>query len=276
MILSSLAVALTAGLLLGSFLNVCISRLPEHRSIVFPGSHCPRCGAAIRPRDNIPLLSFILLGGRCRACRKPISLRYPLTEAALALLFAGAVSRFPSLPARVEASVLCFLLLGLFFMDVETMRLPDSFTVTGTALGLLQTLLPGHGLGRALHFAELAPFSVPALPPPAAAGAAGAGAAGLLLLVRFLYRTVRREDGLGLGDVKLAAMLGVWLGGLGTALALAIGILLAACTGVLLLAFQGRAARRLPLPFGAFLCAGAGCTLFVGARLLAWYFHFWL
>ncbi len=118
------AAALVSGLLLGSFLNVCIARLPSHRSIAWPGSHCPRCGAAIRPLDNIPLLSFALLRGRCRSCGKPIALRYPLIEAALPLLFIAAAARFPSDGAALEAGAFLFRLLGLFCMDAETLLLP--------------------------------------------------------------------------------------------------------------------------------------------------------
>ena len=267
--------ALLAGLLLGSFLNVCISRLPVHHSIVFPGSHCPRCGAAIRPWHNIPLLSFIVLGGRCRDCRAPIPVRYPLTEAGLAMLFAAVVWRFPASPEKIEGCMLCFLLFGLFWMDAETMRLPDSFTLTGTALGLAQTLLPGRGLAQGLHLTASIPFSAPPVPPLLASGFAGAGAAGLLLVIRWTYRAVRRQEGLGLGDVKLAAMLGVWLGVTGVLLTMVLGVFSAALVGASLTISTGGDARRMPLPFGSFLCAGGVLVLFTGRSLLMWYFHFW-
>ena len=272
---ATLALALPAGLLLGSFLNVCISRLPAHQSIVAPGSRCPRCGAAIRPWHNIPLLSFIVLGGRCRDCRQPISLRYPLVEATLAALFAGTVWRFPAAPANAECGVFCFLLLGLFWMDVETMRLPDSFTLTGTLLGLMQTLLPGRGLAQSLDLTASAPFAIPHLPPLLASCFAAAGSMGLLLAIRSIYRATRQEDGLGLGDVKLAAMVGAWLGITGELLTLALGILSAALVGAFLLARRGRSSGRDPLPLGAFLCTGAAVTIFAGRPLLTWYFHFW-
>ncbi len=266
--------AVTAGLLLGSFLNVCIGRLPVHQSIAWPGSRCPYCLRPIRPWDNIPLLSFVLLRGRCRDCREPISPRYPLIEAALAGLFLASAVRFPTLIGSLEASVFCFLLLGLFSMDAETLRLPDSFTLPGLALGLLQAALPTQSLSTRLDLARNAPFPVTRLAPFVSSLVAAAGAAGLLLLIGMLYRLIRKREGLGLGDVKLAAMLGAWLGGFGAGLTLVLGILLAAFGGVLLLAKDPKAGQ-LRIPFGSFLCAGALLVLFAGSKLLMWYFQFW-
>ena len=264
--------AILGGLLLGSFLNVCIARLPRHQSIVWPGSHCPQCSALIRPWDNLPLLSYGLLRGRCRDCRRPIPVRYPLVEAALALLFLAAAARFAGPWPLAEAALLCFLLLGLLVMDAETSLLPDSFTLPGLALGLLQTLLPGGGLPSALRLTAHAPFSVPHWPSWISGLLGAAGAAGALLLVRWLYWLVRRRQGMGLGDVKLAAMLGAWLGVAGVALSLALGVLLAALAGLVLLrrGFTGSAR----LPFGSFLCAAALITLFTGRAILTWYFSF--
>ncbi len=269
------AAAIVSGLLLGSFLNVCIARLPLHRSIAWPGSQCPHCHAPIRPWDNIPILSFLLLRGRCRDCREPISLRYLFVEAMLPLLFLAAASRFAPEFAVVEAAGLLFLLLGLFWMDAETLLLPDSVTLPGAALGLLQTLLPGHGLARELNFARLLPMTSLHVQATFAASLAAAGAASALLLTAGAYRLLRRRSGLGMGDVKLAAMLGTWLGGVGTLTALTVGVLLAAAAGLLLLLRGGRGSLQLRIPLGSFLCAGAALTLFFGDPLLKWYFSFY-
>lgn len=273
--------AAVAGLLLGSFLNVCIYRLPRHQSIAWPGSHCPNCQAPIRPRDNVPLLSFLLLRGRCRACGSAISIRYPLVEAGLAALFVACVARFPVGLPLLAAGVFCFVLLGLLVMDLETFRLPDTFTLTGAALGLAQTMLPGHGLASGLKLLANAPFSMPLTNAPVwvCHGIAGIAAAGALLLIRWIYWLIRRREGLGLGDVKLAALVGCWLGGPGVTVTLFLGIVLGGLAGVgLLLASRGPSllsvqTRRLPL--GVFLCAAALTTLFWGPDILNWYFKFW-
>ncbi len=268
--------AIAAGLLLGSFLNVCIARLPQHRSIAWPGSHCPVCKAAIRPIDNVPLLSFLLLRGRCRVCHARISWRYPLVEAGLAALFAFAAMRFEQQPlALIEAAVLCFFLLGLLVMDWETYRLPDSFTLPGTVLGVIQALLPNGGLISTLRLARTAPITPPHWPPVISSLAGALGGAGLLLLIRLLYRLLRQREGMGLGDVKLAALLGAWLGVTGAGLSLMLAVLLGAVAGLLLIARGRQSAGTLRLPFGTFLCVGGLLTLFFGEPILTWYFNFW-
>ena len=270
--------AVAAGLLLGSFLNVCIARLPRHQSIVWPGSHCPRCAAPIRPWDNLPLVSYALLRGRCRDCHQPIPFRYPLIEAALAVLFLAAAARFADPTSLAdpwplaEAALLCFLLLGLLVMDAETSLLPDSFTLPGLALGIVQTFLPGGGLPAALRLTADAPFPLPPWPNWLSGLLGAAGAAGALLLVRWLYWLLRRREGMGLGDVKLAGMLGAWLGVAGVVLSLALGVLLAALVGLVLLRRGLTGSAR--LPFGSFLCAAAFITLFAGRAILIWYFSF--
>jgi leader peptidase (prepilin peptidase)/N-methyltransferase len=184
------------GLAFGSFLNVCISRLPRHESIVRPRSHCPRCGAMIRSGDNIPILSWILLRGRCRHCRQPIAWRYPAVELATAALFLLSELRFGLTVTGIGMAILSFLLLGLAVMDAETMRLPDAFTLPGIALGILySTLLPADHLGHAIASILWA-----------------ASAALLLLLLRRLYFVIRHQEGLGLGEVDLLAMIAAWLG----------------------------------------------------------------
>lgn len=254
---------------------MCIARLPRHQSIAWPGSRCPQCHAPIRAWDNIPLLSFLLLRGACRSCRKRISIRYPLVEAALAGLFLLCALRFHTPAPLGESCVLSFLLLGLFVMDLEIFRLPDAFTLPGIALGALQCALPGGGLASELALARNAPYPLPSLPPLVGSALGAAGAAGLLLLIRWLYSVVRKREGMGLGDVKLAALLGAWLGVAGAGLTLMLGVLLAAFAGVLASVALRRPAGALRLPLGSFLCAGGLLTLFTGSYILKWYFSFW-
>ncbi len=270
------ALAAFAGLLFGSFLNVCIARLPRHESIAWPGSHCPLCAAPIRAWDNVPLLSFALLRGRCRACHGRISARYPLIEAGLAGLFTAVAFRFPRLPWFAEASLFCFLLLGLLVTDAETMLLPDSLTVPGLVLGLAQAALPGGGLIAALKLGAESPVRLVVWHPLVSSVVGSAGAAGSLLLLRALYALLRRREGMGLGDVKLAAMLGAWLGIAGVFLTLAVAVFAAALAGLALLRRAPVSPASLRLPFGSFLCGGGLLVLFFGRAMLRWYFSFWL
>ena len=267
--------AALAGLLFGSFLNVCIARLPRHESVIWPGSHCPLCAAPIRAWDNIPLLSFALLRGRCRACYGRISARYPLVEAALAALFTAAAVRFSQPLWFVEASLLCFLLLGLLVTDAETMLLPNSLTIPGLVLGLAQAALPGGGLIAALKLGAEAPVQLVVWHPLASSVVGSAGAAGSLLLLRALYALVRRREGMGLGDVKLAGWLGAGMGLAGVLLTLVLAIFAAALAGLAMLRRRPASASSLRLPFGSFLCGAGLVVLFFGRVLLRWYFSFW-
>ena len=241
----------------------------------WPGSHCPRCGAPIRPWDNLPLVSFLLLGGRCRRCRQRISWRYPLVEAGLALLFLRVVTLPLASATAARLAVLCFLLLGLLVMDAETYRLQDAFTLPGTALGILQTGTPGAALAPTLNLLTTAPFPAPHWPAWLGSLAGAAGAAAIFFAIRWTYWLVRRQEGIGLGDIKLAAMLGAWMGLAGAALTLALAVLLAAVAGLAMLAIQRGPAAQLRLPLGSFLCGAGLLTLFRGQDILTWYFHFW-
>nr|WP_286676366.1 A24 family peptidase [Paracidobacterium acidisoli] len=260
----------------GSFLNVCISRLPRHQSIVQPGSRCPRCGTAIRSVDNIPVLSWLLLRGRCRSCGKPIAWRYPLVEAATACLFLLCFLTFGLNTEGAGAAVLCFLLLGLAVMDAETMLLPDAFTLPGIALGILYAaILPADSaMIRLRHAGEAALWAL--------------AAAALLLAIRELYFLVRRQEGMGAGDVKLLALIAAWMGPELGGVALFLGVLSAAIYGAvggIAGGMVGSAVRHLPasgrrrpgqarLPLGVFLSAAAICTLFEGQKILNWYLQF--
>lgn len=234
------------GLLVGSFLNVVIRRLPAGESIAFPASHCPLCKAPIRWHDNVPLLGYLLLGGRCRACRAPISAEYPLVEAATGALFAAIAWRVGMVAALPVYLLLGAALLALAVIDLHHRILPDRITLPGIAVGLAAsaTLLPS-GLVSAVI------------------GAVAGG--GLFYLIAVLSR-----GGMGGGDIKLIAMVGAFLGWqavlLTTFLASVAGGLVG---GVLMLAF-GKG-RKHAVPFGPFLSLAAIVSLLWGPDMIAWY-----
>jgi leader peptidase (prepilin peptidase)/N-methyltransferase len=255
-----------AGLVFGSFLNVCVSRLPRHESIVAPRSRCPHCDAPIRSWDNIPVLSWILLRGRCRDCHQRISIRYLLIEMGTAALFLLCLLTFGLTVRALATATFCWLLLGLAATDAETMLLPDSLTLPGLALGIISSGFQGFfGDMPAFEWRSLARSLLSAI-----------CAATLVLLIRALYWLVRRREGIGLGDAKLLAMIAAWLGAKQTALVLFLGVVSAAIYGLMLIA--GGGARRnqaggftARIPLGTFLCAGAMIAIFEGNVILNWY-----
>ncbi len=283
--------AVLAGLAFGSFLNVCISRLPRHESIVTPRSRCLNCLAPLRNADNIPLLSFLLLKGRCRDCGVRISPRYPLIEAATAALFLLCFLQFGLSFSGIASAIICWLLLGLAATDAETLLLPDALTLPGLALGVVFSgfrasggdLLVSETSNQATSSDLLISFHLKAA---AESLLWAACAAVLILLIRGIYWLVRRREGMGLGDAKLLAMITAWLGLLPTLLTLFLGVLSAALYGVAVI--RGLAINRPPrkqppsgeippvrLPLGAFLCVAALFVLFRGERIIHWYLSFW-
>lgn len=245
------AYAAVFGLIAGSYLNVVVHRLPRGLSTVLPRSACPACGAPIGVRDNLPLLSFALLGGRCRVCKARISWRYPLIEAATALLFVACLERFGLALAAPAAALFCCLMIALGMIDLEHLLLPDRITLPGIAAGLLlQRWLPWGDLWQAVAGAAL-------------------GAAVLLAIWGGWY-LLRHEEGMGLGDVKMLALIGAFLGWKGTLVALFLASLAGALTGLVLIA-TGGAGMRSKLPFGSFLALGGIAALFAGRELAGWY-----
>ena len=292
-------VGFIVGLLLGSFLNVCISRLPEHESIVSPRSRCPHCGHPIRWHDNIPILSWLALRARCRDCKAPISWRYPAVELAVGLWFAAMARNAYVSPgstwttvALVGTLILGFLLIGLIVMDWQTHRLPDAFTFTGLAIGFVLTcvqaaFLPS-GVGdvvlnttRQLRMSSPGSFQARGnvfMTGPEAMVleriAAIAGAALILLVIRWTYKALRGQEGMGLGDVKLLAMIAAFLGFVGALVALFVGVLAAVAYALVLLATR-RATAQSKLPFGSFLGLGGLFAAVFGPRIVGWYLGFW-
>jgi leader peptidase (prepilin peptidase)/N-methyltransferase len=293
-----LLIVVILGLLFGSFLNVCISRLPAHDSIVTPRSRCPHCGTQIRAWDNIPVLSWILLNRRCRDCRAPISIRYPLVEVALPCLWvfcfftSGAV--LESLQSAIlfaASATLCFLLLGLAVMDLETMRLPNSFTRPGTAIAVLFAALRmpewmDATLPHPMFNLDTAPSDRLLLPQPHLAmhamlltAASALLGAGLILGIRWVYFVLRKQEGIGLGDAKLMAMIAAWQGPASALLVFFLAVLGAAFYSIIMLLVKqisGEKGLSLTdrIPLGFFLCVAALFSLFSGGSVIRWYMNF--
>jgi leader peptidase (prepilin peptidase) / N-methyltransferase len=243
--------ALLMGLVVGSFANVCVYRLPLRRSLARPGSACPGCAAPIRWFDNVPVLSWILLRGRCRRCGIRISVRYPLVELTNGLLYLGLARVFPPGPHAVLSMVFVSALLVLSLIDLDWHILPDAITLPGTALGVLASFLPG-----------------PPGPLESALSAGGAYAA--FALVAWLARRHYGEEALGQGDWKLAAMLGAFLGWRALLLTVFFACLAGAIVGLTLIA-AGRGSRRTHIPLGTFLGAAGIAAVFVAQPVVEWY-----
>lgn len=296
--------AFVLGLLFGSFLNVCISRVPKRESVVRPRSRCPECGAGIRWYDNIPLVSWVLLGRRCRDCRQVISWRYPLVELALGLWFAWIAAfclrAFADLrgPVGMEfyarvvvagagAAILGFLLIGLMVMDWQTSLLPNAFTLWGIFLGFVLVCVRAVFLAPAedqvtLSSNHMQLTSVGSVVDTGNVFLTGpehlllgrivaiCAAALVLLLIRWTYKALRGREGMGLGDVKLVAMIAAFLGFWPAMLALFLGCLLASIYAVFLLA-RGKANASTKLAFGSFLAAAGLIAAVYGEKIIGVY-----
>jgi leader peptidase (prepilin peptidase) / N-methyltransferase len=239
------------GLCVGSFLNVVIARLPAGRSVVSPGSACPQCGSAIAWYDNFPLLSYALLGARCRACRNAISWRYPAVELAGGALFALAYLHFGPTPRLGAALILLSGLIAITGIDLDHQIIPDVLSISGIAAGLLWSLTPGAIGWRDSLFGVLV----------------GGGVFVVIILASTL---VLGQPGMGVGDAKLGAMLGAFLGWKLALLSILMSVLIGGPLATTLLV-SGRKTRKDPLPFGPFLALGGMISLFWGDSLLAWY-----
>jgi leader peptidase (prepilin peptidase)/N-methyltransferase len=235
------SIALAPGLALGSFLNVVAARVPLRRSVVNPGSSCMSCERAIAWYDNVPLVSWALLRGKCRHCAAGIPFRYPAVELATALLVAGSVLAFGLTLDALVAAIFCALLVAVSATDLEHRIIPNRIVVPGAAAVLLAQ--------TALH--------------PSPEWALGAlGGAGFLFIAALAY-----PKGMGMGDVKLALLMGAMLGRT-VGVALMLGMIFAMLPGLVLLARHGSAARKMGIPFGPFLALGSVVALFWGERLL--------
>lgn len=260
------------GLIVGSFLNVCILRIPIAESVVLPSSHCPSCRTPIKPYDNIPVVSWLVLAGRCRKCKARISSMYPMVELATGLLFLACYLVFGLNAEALKWAIFAALLIVLTVTDLRERILPDKVNFVGLGLGLLLSLFTQPTDGTATWLAN----HIFAYPPPEAAlslgdALIGAGAAsGLLWLVAEGYFRARGREGMGLGDVKMMAMAGAFLGLQRALLTILLGSLLGSVIGIAVIAV-GRKGRDFELPFGTFLGAGAILVMFFGSSALDWY-----
>jgi leader peptidase (prepilin peptidase)/N-methyltransferase len=254
------------GLLIGSFLNVCIYRWPRDLSVVHPRSRCPACEGRILWYDNVPLLSYLILRGRCRNCGSRIHWRYPVVELLTALSFGYFVHLDGATPLAAKYCVFAAILIALVFTDVETLILPDELTIGGLLTGLA--------------FAWFVPapdslFQLFGLPPRVAGLVeALAGAivpAAILWFGGWLFEKLRHKEGLGFGDVKMLAMIGAFLGIRGTLLTIILGSLMGSIVGLIWIKATGKDASTYQLPFGSFLGAAAFLTAVEGQTLIGWY-----
>jgi len=260
------------GLAVGSFLNVCISRIPLEESVVSPRSRCPQCKKPIANRDNIPILSYVLLGGRCRNCKKKISIRYPFIEGLTAVVAGLLYLKFDIGVEWVVYFLFCAALIALAFIDADHRILPDVITLNGLWIGLAISVflwLPGPLVARVLQALGVgAPGPRLVSITSSLIGAAVGG--GLLWFVREAYFRVRGVEGMGFGDVKMMAMVGAFIGTALTLFTILIGSILGSLIGLTLMRFAGKD-REYELPFGTFLSMGAILAVLYGNELITLY-----
>jgi leader peptidase (prepilin peptidase)/N-methyltransferase len=249
------------GLIFGSFLNVCIYRLPRDLSVVRPRSFCPACEHPIAWYDNLPLISFLLLGGWCRNCRARISLRYPVVELATAGFFFAAVWMHGPGLVSLKLCVFAALLTGLIFADLEERILPDEFTLGGMAIGFVLSIFVPLESGLAFAFFGGANPRAVSLGESVAGAGLGAGA---IWMVGWLYEKIRRREGLGFGDVKMVGMIGAFLGLRQTLLIVLLGSLAGSVGGTLYIILGRKDPSQYPLPYGAFLGAAGLFVAYFG------------
>jgi leader peptidase (prepilin peptidase)/N-methyltransferase len=236
------------GAVVGSFLNVCIVRLPAEQSVVTPRSRCPKCNRPVGWQDNIPMLSWLLLGGKCRGCREPISKLYPLVELTVTLLWAVSAWHYGLSLEALKGALFGTLLLGIALTDAREYIIPNEFTWGGLAIGLLLAAAGG----------------VAAIVPAAIGAVVGFG---LLWLVGAVGTWVFKEEAMGGGDIKMMAMVGAFVGWQGVLLTIFLGAL--AGTAIFLpLTLLGK--KKL-VPFGVFLAIGAAVTYLIGPAIIEWY-----
>jgi len=265
------------GAIIGSFLNVVIHRLPEEESIVFPNSRCPSCGMAIHWYDNVPILSYAILRGRCRSCRTGISWRYPVVELLNALLWIAVCWRDGISVALPFDLFFVSALMALIFIDAEHMILPNAITYPGMIFALIaRVAIPL--LSTTPHFDDIEPLTRGMLHgmPLWATSLIGAVIGGLigggsLWLMGWTWEKLRGIEAMGLGDVKMMFMVGAYLGWRLTILTIFLSVLSGSIIGIGLMMRQGKRDMQMLLPFGVFLGTGAIAALLVGSQIVEWY-----
>jgi leader peptidase (prepilin peptidase)/N-methyltransferase len=238
------------GLLIGSFLNAVIHRVPRRQSIVSPGSRCPSCGYDLKWYDNIPVISYLMLGGRCRKCRQAISVRYPIVELVTAAVFVAHYAVFGWTPLLLVRLVFAASLVALFAIDLEHHLLPDVITLPGIVLGLVASAFLPPGLAEALIGVLIG--------------------GGVLWAIGEAYFRYSGQEGMGGGDVKMLAMIGAFLGWKLVLVTLVLSSIAGSILGLAIVAVK-RGGMKYALPFGTFLALGALAASLVGDRIVTWY-----
>ena len=239
------------GMLVGSFLNVCICRMPKNESVVSPPSHCPFCSYQIRWYDNIPLFSYLLLRGKCRGCGAHISLQYPLVELLNGVIALLLFIRLGPTPAFAALFLFCSALVVITFIDIEHQIIPDEISLSGIVIGfVLSFVIPGH------HWLD------------SLLGILLGG--GSLLLVAYLYHLLTGKEGMGGGDIKLLAMMGAFLGWKAVPFIIFASSLVGSVIGISIMLVQKKNSK-LAIPFGPYLALGAVLYIFYGKVLIRWY-----
>ena len=269
----ALLLAFVLGLLVGSFLNVCIHRWPSYQSVIRPRSRCPQCEAPITWYDNIPLLSYALLRGRCRSCGTGISLRYPVVELLNGLLYAYLFWRFGMDPVVAKMALFGSMMLILIFTDLTEYILPDEITVGGLVLGIALSPFVPHAAGPVRFFLTVAGTEwAPSMVSVAESVAAAVIVGGFLFLLGEAYYRFRHREGLGFGDVKMMAMVGAFWG-LGYAvLTLIIGSITGSLVGIAIVLIGGKK-WTYELPFGTYLGVAAIVVMLWRADMLSLYWQ---
>jgi leader peptidase (prepilin peptidase)/N-methyltransferase len=265
------------GGVIGSFLNVVIHRLPREESIVLPSSRCPACGAVIAFYDNVPVLSYLMLGGRCRACKVHISARYPAVEALTGLLWVAVAWRDGLSYALPFDLVFVTAIIALIFIDAEHMILPNAITYPGIVFALIARVALPFLMGEP-HFDDLPMLLNGALSGMPIWGASLIGAligalagGGSLWLMGWTWEKLRGIEAMGLGDVKMMFMVGAYLGWRLTILNIFLGVFSGSLIGIGLMVRQGKRDMKMLLPFGVFLGIGAIAALLFGSQIIGWY-----
>ena len=253
-----LILAFIFGTVVGSFLNVCIYRLPEGESIALPASHCRTCKRPVAFYDNIPLISFLILRGKCRYCRSPLSYQYPLVELLTGLLSLACMIKWGVGYTFAVSFLFCAALTVVTFIDVRHQIIPDIISLPGIICGVLISLFMPQ-----LRFLD------------SLLGAVLGG--GILLLIRLVYYALTRQEGMGLGDVKLLAMMGAFLGWQSLLFIILVASFSGALVGIGVMIIKKRN-RRYAIPFGPFLSLGAASYLLCGREIINWYLqlHLWI
>src|SRR4030042_5112686 len=246
-------ISIIFGGMIGSFLNVCIFRLPKEESIIWPGSHCPHCKKQIKFYDNIPLISYILLRGKCRYCKKPISFQYPMIEGITALSSLFLIMRFgPSLSYLIYFAFVAALIV-ITVIDLYHQIIPDAISLPGIGVGLLTSLL----IPQITFFNSLIGILL---------------GGGSLFIVATFYQWLFKREGMGGGDIKLLAMIGAFLGWKAVLLTILLSSFIGSVTGILMMVVKGKDFKY-AIPFGPFLSLGAVISLFYGQNIINWYLY---